>query len=150
VERATVLIADDEPRFRALLRETVNTDRRLIVVGEAADGERAVELALRLKPQVVLLDLDMPVHGGLAATRALATALPHAAIIIVSGNTDTTATDQVLAAGATTLLPKAKLDTVARLILDALACATAATASDDRAAMRGQPHAGATPGSAPR
>jgi DNA-binding NarL/FixJ family response regulator len=76
-----VLIADDQALFREGLRITL-TAQRLEIVGEAANGEEAVELATELAPDVVLMDLRMPVLDGVAATRRIA-ALPRAPRVIV-------------------------------------------------------------------
>ncbi len=60
-----VLIADQSPAFRAFLRHILEMERDLSVVGEAADGEEAVQHARELKPDVVLLDIDLPGPDGL-------------------------------------------------------------------------------------
>lgn len=67
-----VLIADDEPAIRSSLRLLVDSDVGMEVVGEAGDGEDAVECAVRLHPDVVLMDVQMPRMTGLEATRVLA------------------------------------------------------------------------------
>ncbi|MFM9443023.1 response regulator [Streptomyces acidiscabies] len=66
-----VLLADDEDLMRAGLRMMVETQADLTVVGEARDGEEAVRLAGAVKPDVVLMDVRMPVLDGVAATRAI-------------------------------------------------------------------------------
>lgn len=67
-----VLIADDQELVRAGFHALVDAQRDLEVVGEAADGRQAVELAAKLRPDVVLMDIRMPVLDGLAATREIA------------------------------------------------------------------------------
>jgi len=67
----TVLIADDQPLMRAALRACLAAEPDVTVVGEAADGKDAVELAERVKPDVVIMDLRMPGMDGVAATRRL-------------------------------------------------------------------------------
>ncbi|HEX6954858.1 MAG TPA: response regulator transcription factor, partial [Agromyces sp.] len=67
----TVLLADDQDLVRAGLRALMATDGDIDVVGEAADGRRAVELAARLRPDVVLMDIRMPRMDGIEATRAI-------------------------------------------------------------------------------
>jgi DNA-binding NarL/FixJ family response regulator len=67
----TVLIADDQPLMRAALRMTLAGEPDIEVVGEAADGAEAVELAERLRPDVAVMDIRMPNLDGVAATRRL-------------------------------------------------------------------------------
>jgi len=67
----TVLIADDQPLMRAALRMCLAAEPDLAVVGEAADGQEAVELAERLQPNVIIMDIRMPRMDGVAATRRL-------------------------------------------------------------------------------
>ena len=67
-----VLLVDDQPLLRTGFRMILSAEQDLTVVGEAADGASAVELAQRLKPDVVLMDIRMPGMDGIQATRALA------------------------------------------------------------------------------
>jgi DNA-binding NarL/FixJ family response regulator len=75
-----VLIADDQPIARAGFRSVLGSAPRIEVVGEAADGEEAVELARRLRPDVVLMDIRMPRLDGIEATRQL----PGAKVLILT------------------------------------------------------------------
>jgi len=67
----TVLIADDQPLMRAALRTCLAAEPDMAVVGEAADGQEAVELAERLQPNVIVMDIRMPRMDGVAATKHL-------------------------------------------------------------------------------
>ncbi|MEZ4867482.1 MAG: response regulator transcription factor [Caldilineaceae bacterium] len=79
-----VLLADDHGIVRAGLRALLETQPELTVVGEAATGRLAVDEALRLRPDVVVLDIAMPELNGVEATRQIHAALPKIAIIILS------------------------------------------------------------------
>jgi DNA-binding NarL/FixJ family response regulator len=67
----SVLLVDDQDLVRAGLRALLTSDPRITVVGEATDGHRGVDLAVRYRPDVVLMDIRMPVMDGITATRAI-------------------------------------------------------------------------------
>ncbi|HXH36197.1 MAG TPA: response regulator transcription factor [Plantibacter sp.] len=79
-----VLVADDEALVRNALRLFVDNAEGLVVVGEAADGEEAVSLALAYSPDVVLMDIQMPHVNGIEATARLSTAVPSARVLAVT------------------------------------------------------------------
>ncbi len=85
-ERISVLIADDHRLFREALR--VVLERECDVVGEAASGEEAIELAARTRPNIVLLDVGMPGVGGLNAAHRLAREAPSSKVVILSQHDD--------------------------------------------------------------
>jgi DNA-binding NarL/FixJ family response regulator len=80
-----VLVCDDSDAFRALLRYTLQEDPGIEVVGEAADGMAAIEAAERLQPDVVLLDLTMPILDGMDAIPAVLERAPSAQVVALSG-----------------------------------------------------------------
>jgi len=82
-DRPRVLLVDDQATFRAPLRQIL-TDYGVDVVGEAGSGHQAMELAHRLRPDVVLMDLRMPGMDGITATRLLLEALPSTEVIVLS------------------------------------------------------------------
>jgi DNA-binding NarL/FixJ family response regulator len=80
-----VIIADDVASLRALWRTFLTENGDVEVVGEAADGAEALDVARRLKPEVLLLDLSMPRVDGLEVIRALRDELPEIRIVVASG-----------------------------------------------------------------
>jgi DNA-binding NarL/FixJ family response regulator len=101
------LIADDHPMMRAGLRERLaRTGKGIEVAGEAADGEEAYELACRLRPDVVLLDIAMPRLNGIEATRKIKAARPDIAILVLSAYDDEQYIFALIDAGAAGYLLK--------------------------------------------
>ena len=80
----TLLIADDQALVRVGLRKILESEPETTVVGEAADGEDAVAAARRLRPDVVLMDIRMPVLDGIEATRRIVRAQPGARVLILT------------------------------------------------------------------
>lgn len=101
-----VLICDDVEAMRTLLRVVVDLSPRLHVVGEARDGNEAVSQAERVQPDVVLLDLSMPVRTGLDALPDIKAAAPAAAVIVLSGLSGSIVEKETLEAGASRFLEK--------------------------------------------
>ena len=100
-----VLLVDDHPAVRTTLSELLSEEEGLTVVGECENGSQVVEAASRLHPDIVLMDLSMPVMDGVAATEALRVAQPHPRIIVLTGE-GAAALPKVAAAGAHALVPK--------------------------------------------
>lgn len=84
MNQVRVLIADDDPAFRLLARRELGRDSRFSVLQDAGDGAEAVSLAAREKPDVILMDIRMPVMDGVEAARRILEARPETVIIIVS------------------------------------------------------------------
>ena len=99
-KQARVVIADDQTLFRAGLARLLDEDSRVEVVGQAADGAEAVALALKLKPDVVLMDLKMPNVDGIEATRQLVAADPDVRVLILTTFEADNYVIQALKAGA--------------------------------------------------
>jgi DNA-binding NarL/FixJ family response regulator len=82
--RIRLLIAEDETVVRVALAQLLSSESDIEVVGQAADGEIAVDLARRLKPEVVLTDLGMPRMDGIAATRQIKQEMPQCAVVVLT------------------------------------------------------------------
>ncbi|MDW8060161.1 MAG: response regulator transcription factor [Thermomicrobium sp.] len=95
-----ILLVDDHALFRQGLRQLLATTDDLLVVGEAASGQEAVELAGRLAPDVVLMDIAMPDLDGIAATATLRARFPHVRIVMLTMYDATTHGEAARAAGA--------------------------------------------------
>ena len=82
--RIRVLVADDQALIRRGMTLMLSVEPDIEVVGQAADGVEAVEMAQRLRPDVVLMDLHMPRKGGVAATREITLALPDTHVLVLT------------------------------------------------------------------
>jgi two-component system, NarL family, response regulator NreC len=102
----TILIADDHSVLRAGLRALINAVPDLCVVGEAADGAQAVILALQLRPDVVVTDVNMPGANGIQVTAELREQLPSTRVLILSMHEDSSLVRQALDAGASGYIVK--------------------------------------------
>jgi DNA-binding NarL/FixJ family response regulator len=96
----TILIADDHPLFRKGLRALLATVPQVRVVGEAANGAEAVRLAVQLRPNVVLMDLQMPGGDGLQAVRTIAAVQPEVRMLVVTMFQDDDSIFAAMRAGA--------------------------------------------------
>jgi DNA-binding NarL/FixJ family response regulator len=83
-----VLLVDDSAPFVETARELLDADPRMEVVGVAADGAEAVELAEQLTPDLVLMDIEMPRLNGVEATRAIRDRCPTAHVVMLTGRNE--------------------------------------------------------------
>ena len=88
MKRITVLLAEDHTIVREGFRKMLELENDLQVVGEAQDGRQAVALAKKLRPDVVLMDIAMPLLNGLEATRQILKAVPATKVVILSAHND--------------------------------------------------------------
>ncbi len=98
--RIRVLVADDHQLLRQAMRVMLEMSEQLVVVAEASDGREAVELADRLKPDIVLMDLAMPGPNGVEATSQIVKQNPRTKVLIVTGYVDDQRVLSALRAGA--------------------------------------------------
>ena len=94
-----ILLADDHVVVRQGLKLVIEGQPDLTVIAEAGDGEAAVQRALELKPDVIVMDISMPGMNGLAATRKLRQLQPKAAIVTLTRHTDEAYLQELLRAG---------------------------------------------------
>ena len=97
--RLSIVIADDHPLFRVGLRETIESEPGFKVVGEAGDGEQALEMISRMHPAIVILDVSMPKLDGLALARKLVAQEPSVGVILVTMYREQKLFTQALEAG---------------------------------------------------
>jgi DNA-binding NarL/FixJ family response regulator len=112
-----ILIADDEPLFAEALELLLAGDDRIEVVGRAADGSEAVELARRLEPDLVLMDLSMPGVDGFNATEQIARGPGGIRVLVLTGSEDPADVAKARRAGATGYITK---DQIAEALVEAI------------------------------
>jgi DNA-binding NarL/FixJ family response regulator len=104
-----VLIADDHRLFAEALEAILATDERIEVVGQASDGSEAVELARTLAPDVVLMDVSMPVLDGFEATREIRAANADTYVLMLTGSNSRDDVDRSRDAGASGYVTKDRI-----------------------------------------
>jgi DNA-binding NarL/FixJ family response regulator len=116
-----LVIADDDPVVRSALSLQLNNS--FAVVGDARDADEAIERVDALRPDVVIVDVEMPAGGGLRATREIRSRAPEVAIVALSSDESDSMVREMLRAGAMTYLRKGidghQLDSVLRAAIDA-------------------------------
>jgi DNA-binding NarL/FixJ family response regulator len=106
VER--ILIVDDSPIIRRSLRTVLEQQPKWGVCGEAGNGREGIDKALQLNPDLVVIDLVMPVMNGIEASRALKKLVPATPLVMFTTFTDPYLTKDALAAGVDAVVPKSE------------------------------------------
>jgi CheY-like chemotaxis protein len=101
-----VMVVDDSPDIRMLLRLLLGRDERFLVVAEAGNGREALDRVDEVRPDLIILDRQMPVMGGLEAIPLLREASPHSDIVLYTAAVEEESEKTAIAAGAVGLLPK--------------------------------------------
>jgi DNA-binding NarL/FixJ family response regulator len=94
-----IVIVDDNPEYRYLLRQFIERGTTFVVVGEASNGDEAISLVDELLPEVVVMDIMMPVMDGVEATRAIKNRHPGVGVIALTHSIDQSHADEMFAAG---------------------------------------------------
>jgi DNA-binding NarL/FixJ family response regulator len=112
-----VLIADDHRLFAEALEAILAGERRIDVAGRARNGAEALDLALELEPDVVRMDISMPVMDGVEATRRIREARPQACVLMLTGSNAAADVDRAREAGAAGYVTK---DRIASQLVEAI------------------------------
>jgi len=100
MKRIRILLADDHAVVRQGFKMILDAQPDMEIVGQAANGREAVDLAEQLRPDVVVMDVAMPELNGIEATRRLASSVPHARVVALSMHKDSVYVREILRAGA--------------------------------------------------
>ena len=116
-DRIRILIADDHRLFAEALEAILAGESSIEVVGRARNGAEALELALQLEPDVVLMDISMPVMDGVEATRRIRKSRPGACVLMLTGSNAAADIDRSRDAGAAGYVTK---DRIASELVEAI------------------------------
>lgn len=105
-KRVRVLIADDQTLFREGIKDLLENEKVVEVVGEAADGQEVIRMAKKLKPDVILMDIKLPHLDGVSATRQIRKECPATNVLILSSFEDEAHVMESIQAGANGYLSK--------------------------------------------
>jgi DNA-binding NarL/FixJ family response regulator len=110
-DAVTVLIADDHDLFAASLEAFLGTEEAIAVVGRASNGEEAMRLASETRPDVVLMDISMPLVDGFAAARTIRDELPETCVLFLTGSNAPTDVAEARASGGAGYVTNDKIAT---------------------------------------
>lgn len=105
-QKIRVLICDDHELIRHALHDVISREPDMVVCGQASDGEEAIALADDLRPDALIMDIEMPRLSGIEATRRIKESLPQAKILALTIHDDSEYILQILEAGATSYITK--------------------------------------------
>lgn len=106
VKKITVVVADDQTLFREGIKDLLENEKNITIVGEAADGREALRLVKKLRPNVILLDIKLPHMDGIEATRQIHKDCPTTNVLILSSYEDEAHVMEAIQAGANGYLSK--------------------------------------------
>jgi two-component system invasion response regulator UvrY len=109
----TVLLVDDQPPFRLAARTLLDAEDGYVIVAEADTGEQAVDLACRLRPDLILMDIRLPGISGIEATRRILARIPSALVVLLSTHAEADLPADLLHCGAAGFIRKESLDPTA-------------------------------------
>ena len=119
----TVVIADDHDLFAESIQAFLSTERSIDVIGRAANGEEATRLVAEVKPDVVLMDISMPVMNGFEAAKRIRDAAPGTCVLFLTGSNSPADVAEARASGGAGYLTK---DRIASELVDAIYAAAPA------------------------
>jgi DNA-binding NarL/FixJ family response regulator len=105
----SVVVADDNGLFRSALDAILAAEASIVVVGRATDGEEAIRMASELRPDVVLMDLSMPVLDGFLATQRIQEQAPRTRVLVLTGSPERSDVERAEAAGAAGYVTKDRI-----------------------------------------
>jgi two-component system, NarL family, nitrate/nitrite response regulator NarL len=118
-----VLVAEDDEAFLAVLEAVLEAHGDFAVIGRARNGKEAVELAARLEPDLVVMDIEMPVVDGVEATKAICERHPGLPVVAISGHDYEERVLEIRHAGAVDYVRKARLEDELPAVVAALVAA---------------------------
>jgi DNA-binding NarL/FixJ family response regulator len=114
-----IVVCDDQRAFRTIVSTVLGLEPDVEVVGEAADGRQAIELVVRLKPDVLVLDIAMPVMDGLEALPHIRSGSPGTKVVMLTGVASDSVRERALEGGAALFLEKGTdIDEVVRAVVE--------------------------------